>query len=86
MRVLDLPADAKQALEEGSIMRAVKLVKEHHGTSLTEAKYAVDSYLDHNPMLARRVRKPPPPGCVLALGVIVIGILTLIVLAARALV
>ncbi len=50
----DLPGEAIKALEQGSKIEAVKLVRHAHHVGLKKAKEIVERYIERNPALKRR--------------------------------
>ena len=50
----ELPSEALAALAKGKRIEAVKIVREHYGLHLKEAKDKVDAYLDKHPSQNRQ--------------------------------
>jgi hypothetical protein len=46
-----LPADVTEAIRANRKIDAIKLLREHRGLGLKEAKHAVDAYIRENPQL-----------------------------------
>ena len=46
-----LPADVTEAIRANRKIDAIKLLREHRGLGLKEAKHAVDAYIRENPHL-----------------------------------
>jgi len=52
-----LPIQVTQALEQGSKIEAIKLLRESSGMGLKESKEAIETYLDANPLVNERLRE-----------------------------
>jgi ribosomal protein L7/L12 len=55
----DLPSEALAALAKGKRIEAIKIVREHHGLQLKEAKEKVDAYLGKHPSRDRQEFRTP---------------------------
>jgi hypothetical protein len=66
----DLPEDVLAAIRAGSKIEAIKLLRQHRGVGLKDAKGAVDAYIRDHPGLNARsvVRSDPGLGRLLLLA------------------
>lgn len=78
-----LPPEAAQAMARGNKIEAIKLVREHTGLGLKEAKELVEAHEETRPRPGRKAAAPGAPGEVprssgaggLAIGVVVLAAL-----------
>jgi hypothetical protein len=75
-----LPSEAVEALENGRMIQAIKIVRERSGMGLKEAKDTVDRYLAAHPDLRERCARAGAQGSLVAglvlalLGLAVLGL------------
>ena len=65
---LDLPADVIEAIRANRKIDAIKLLRQHRGLGLKEAKHAVEAYARENP----ESNLPPMPQSESGLGRIIL--------------
>lgn len=78
-----LPPEAAQAMARGNKIQAIKLVREHTGLGLKEAKDLVEAHEEASPRTGHGAAVPGAPGEVprsSGAGGLVIGVLVLAVL------
>lgn len=52
-----LPPEALQALQEGKVIEAIKIIRAKTGLGLKESKAMLNDYLNHNPSMKHQLQQ-----------------------------